>query len=327
MPTEISTETKKEMKALGKKTFHMGGVHPEANKIAHNQCVEEFPLPDQAVVYMTQHLGAPSKPIVAVGDHVLMGQKIAEAGGFVSVPISASVSGTVKEIKPTLTVSGSIVDAIYIENDEQYTPVDGLGAIRDYTKLSKQEIRDIVKDYIDGFIFYHCFETPNIRWLNERIEPFGQTVCFMAEYYLPDLKLLKERECEFELKILNKEDFKDLYKPEWANALCMDRKELDVLGIGAYDGSELIGFAGCSADAKEMWHIGVDVLPTYRRRGVASALTSRLALEILERDKVPFYCSAWSNIRSARNAVKSGFLPAWAEMTVKDIKKVDEING
>ncbi len=92
-------------------------------------------------------------------------------------------------------------------------------------------------------------------------------------------------------------------------------------------GGELIGFAGCSADAKEMWQIGVDVLPTYRRRGVASALTSRLALEILDRDKVPFYCSAWSNIRSARNAVKSGFLPAWAEMTVKDIKKVDEING
>jgi electron transport complex protein RnfC len=95
---------------------------------------------------MSQHIGAPSKPIVAVGDHVLMGQKIAEAGGFVSVPISASVSGTVKEIKPTLTVSGSIVDAIYIENDEQYTPVEGLGTKRDYTKLSKQEIRDIVKE-------------------------------------------------------------------------------------------------------------------------------------------------------------------------------------
>ena len=189
------------------------------------------------------------------------------------------------------------------------------------------EIRDIVKDYIDGFIFYHCFETPNMRWLNERIEPFGQTVCFMAEYYLPDLKLLKKRECGYELKILEKDDFKDLYKPEWANALCMERKELDVLGIGAYDGGNLIGFAGCSADAKEMWQIGIDVLPKYRRQGVASALTSRLALEILDRDKVPFYCSAWSNIRSARNAVKSGFLPAWAEMTVKDIKKVDEING
>ena len=131
---------------MTKGTFK-GGVHPyEGKELSMDKPTVKL-LPGKELVYpMSQHIGAPSKPIVAVGDHVLMGQKIAEAGGFVSVPISASVSGTVKEIKPTLTVSGSIVDAIYIENDEQYTPVDGLGAIRDYTKLSKQEIRDIVKE-------------------------------------------------------------------------------------------------------------------------------------------------------------------------------------
>ena len=75
-----------------------------------------------------------------------------------------------------------------------------------------------------------------------------------------------------------------------------------------------------------MWQIGVDVLPAYRRQGVAAALTSRLALEILERDKVPFYCSAWSNIPSVRNAVKSGFIPAWVEMSVKPAGVVDEMN-
>lgn len=131
---------------MTKGTFK-GGVHPyEGKELSMDKPTVKL-LPGKELVYpMSQHIGAPSKPIVAVGDHVLMGQKIAEAGGFVSVPISASVSGTVKEIKPTLTVSGSIVDAIFIENDEQYTPVDGLGAIRDYTKLSKQEIRDIVKE-------------------------------------------------------------------------------------------------------------------------------------------------------------------------------------
>ena len=131
---------------MTKGTFK-GGVHPyEGKELSMDKPTVKL-LPGKELVYpMSQHLGAPSKPIVAVGDHVLMGQKIAEAGGFVSVPISASVSGTVKEIKPTLTVSGSIVDAIYIENDEQYTPVEGLGTKRDYTKLSKQEIRDIVKE-------------------------------------------------------------------------------------------------------------------------------------------------------------------------------------
>ncbi|MBR4832088.1 MAG: GNAT family N-acetyltransferase, partial [Butyrivibrio sp.] len=72
---------------------------------------------------------------------------------------------------------------------------------------------------------------------------------------------------------------------------------------------------------------GVDVLPEYRRKGVASAVTSRLALEIVNRGKVPFYCSAWSNIRSVRNAIKSSLIPAWVEMTIKPISTVNEING
>ena len=75
-----------------------------------------------------------------------------------------------------------------------------------------------------------------------------------------------------------------------------------------------------------MWQIGVDVLPAYRKKGIAATLTSNLAMEILERNKVPFYCCAWSNIRSARNAIKSGFSPAWVEMTVKPKVLVDEMN-
>ena len=118
-----------------------------------------------------------------------------------------------------------------------------------------------------------------------------------------------------------------LYLPEWNNALCSDRKHLDVLGMGAYDNGRLVGFAACSADCEEMWQIGIDVLPEYRQKGIASALTSRLTREILERGKVPFYCSAWSNIRSARNAGKSGFIPAWVEMIVKPTNVVDEMNS
>ncbi|MBQ1743829.1 MAG: cell division FtsA domain-containing protein, partial [Clostridiales bacterium] len=77
------------------------------------------------------------------------------------------------------------------------------------------ETFEIVKEYISKFEFYHCFETPNIRWLNERIEPLGLTVCFMAEYYLPDLNMLTERPCEYELRILEKGQFDDMYCAEW----------------------------------------------------------------------------------------------------------------
>ena len=97
--------------------------------------------------------------------------------------------------------------------------------------------------------------------------------------------------------------------------------------MGAYDGDKLIGLAGCSADCDDMWQIGIDVLPDYRRQGVASALTSKLALEILQRGKVPFYCAAWCNIKSVRNAIRSGFKPAWVEMTAKSADYVNSMNA
>lgn len=93
-----------------------------------------------------------------------------------------------------------------------------------------------------------------------------------------------------------------------------------------YDGEKLVGLAACSADCDNMWQIGVDVLPEYRRMGIASSLTSNLAIEIIERGKVPFYCCAWSNLKSVKNALRSGFVPGWVEMTVKAASLVDEMN-
>lgn len=190
----------------------------------------------------------------------------------------------------------------------------------------KEEYRETIEKYLARYSFYRCLETPNMLVLDEALRQAGQRVCFMAEYFLPDVNRLKPLECLYELKILEQKDFTDLYIGAWSNALCADRKELDVLGIGAYEKGRLIGLAGCSADCETMWQIGVDVLPEFRRKGIASALTSRLALEILKRGKVPFYCAAWSNLRSVRNAVKSGFLPAWVEMTAKPQAVVDEMN-
>ena len=186
-----------------------------------------------------------------------------------------------------------------------------------------------VGDFLGRFQgnFYRCFETPNLYLLNDFLQPWGYQVCFMAEYFLPDVERLAAQPCPYPLRLLHPVDFAALYRPEWSHALCEERKELDVLGVGAYDGDTLIGFAACSADCAEMYQIGVDVLPAYRRQGVASALTSRLALEILALGKVPFYCAAWSNVRSVRNAIRSGFRPAWVELTARDRDFVNRMNG
>ncbi len=189
------------------------------------------------------------------------------------------------------------------------------------------EAAEAVRGYVEKYRNYACFETPHIHVLDETIGKFGLKTCFMAEYFLPGRNGPKAADCRYGMRILGPEAFKSLYRPEWSNALCEKRKELDVLGVGAYDGEKLVGLAACSADCDSMWQIGIDVLPDYRRRGIASALTGRLALEIIKRGKVPFYCAAWSNIPSVKNAVRSGFRPAWVELTAKSTEFVNKMNG
>ena len=77
----------------------------------------------------------------------------------------------------------------------------------------RDEYRELVEEYIRKFEFYHCFETPNMHWLDERMGRMGQRVCFMAEYFLPDMGRLTRLPCVYELKVLEQKDFSELYLP------------------------------------------------------------------------------------------------------------------
>lgn len=131
---------------MGLATFK-GGVHPYDGKELSKDKPTTILMPKGDLVYpMSQHIGAPAKPIVAVGDRVLVGQKIAEAGGFVSACVVSSVSGTVKKIEKRLVVSGAMVESIVVENDGAYETVPGMGEVIDPAKLSKEEIRNKIKE-------------------------------------------------------------------------------------------------------------------------------------------------------------------------------------
>ena len=108
---------------MSKFTF-VGGIHPYDGKdLSKDKPIRNI-LPGGEVVYpLSQHIGAPAKAIVAKGDRVLAGQKIAESGGFVSAPIYASVSGTVKTLEPRRVVTGDMVMSIVLDNDSQYESV------------------------------------------------------------------------------------------------------------------------------------------------------------------------------------------------------------
>ena len=99
---------------------HLHSVHVSHYKHTAGCATEVMPIPDVVKISMSQHIGAPAKPIVAKGDRVLAGQKIAESGGFVSAPIYASVSGTVKSIETRRVVTGDLIQSIVIDNDGLY---------------------------------------------------------------------------------------------------------------------------------------------------------------------------------------------------------------
>ena len=129
---------------MGKLTFR-GGIHPyEGKELSKDHPIEKY-LPKGDLVYpLSQHIGAPSVPCVKKGDTVLAGQKIADAGGFASVPLHASVSGTVKGIEKHLNATGSMVDCIVIENDQQYQEVEYQEARLE--DLTKEEILNRIKE-------------------------------------------------------------------------------------------------------------------------------------------------------------------------------------
>ncbi|MCD7922564.1 MAG: electron transport complex subunit RsxC [Clostridiales bacterium] len=130
---------------MGLCTFK-GGVHPyDGKELSKDKPITEY-LPKGDLVYpLSQHIGAPAKPVVAVGDTVLAGQMIAEAGGFVSAPIYASVSGKVKKIEPRRVVVGDMVNSIVIENDGEFNSVE-FEEVDDVSTLSKEEILEKVKN-------------------------------------------------------------------------------------------------------------------------------------------------------------------------------------
>ena len=130
------------------KTFKRG-VHPPDGKALTNAKHIEILMPEkgaQMVFPLSQHIGAPCEAIVAKGDRVLLGQKIAEVTGFVSAPIHSSVSGTVVDIKPMLTPSGAMVKSIIIENDGLMEEHESLGKDTDYKAFSKEKILEKVKE-------------------------------------------------------------------------------------------------------------------------------------------------------------------------------------
>ncbi len=130
---------------MSKKTF-VGGIHPYDGKDLSKDKPIKAILPKGEVVYpLAQHIGAPAVAIVKKGDKVLAGQKIAEASGFVSVPVHATVSGTVKAIEPRRVVTGDMIMSIIVENDDLYEETEYL-PVKPLEEMTKAEVVERIKE-------------------------------------------------------------------------------------------------------------------------------------------------------------------------------------
>ena len=126
---------------------YYGGVHPSENKeMAEHTPLERFPEPDTVVIPLSQHSGAPAKPIVEVGDYVKVGQKIGEAAAFISAPVHSSVSGTVLAIEERVHPATRGGLSVVIKNDKKYAVDESVKPKGDLDSLSKEDIVNIVKE-------------------------------------------------------------------------------------------------------------------------------------------------------------------------------------
>ena len=124
-----------------------GGVHPPTSKaLTQDVPIEDAVEPKIVVIPLSQHIGAPCDPLVAVGDTVKVGQKIGESKAFMSVPVHSSVSGTVKKIEQHYIPNGSKVNCVVIESDEKFEVHESVRPKGTVEELSKEEILAIIKE-------------------------------------------------------------------------------------------------------------------------------------------------------------------------------------
>lgn len=167
-------------------------------------------------------------------------------------------------------------------------------------------------------------EYPKLRAIDKKLQEFGHEIADVHHYYLPNPNIILIEPIAnikwYELEdILQFED-----DDRFGEAFAFEENHPDVLAVAAFEGENIMGMAGASADSDTMWQIGIDVLPEYRGQGLGTKLTILLKNEILRRGKVPFYGTVESHFHSQNVAVNAGFFPAWAELY--SISKEEEDN-
>lgn len=182
-----------------------------------------------------------------------------------------------------------------------------------------EEIHEWLVNWSRGKEGIWLFGHPNLMELEGELLKYGQQLGQSHHMFLPKARM-EEVNVPFDMQWFEQEDIQVLYgRDEFPNALCdcFKPERPDMLAVGAMYEGRIVGLAGCSADTELFWQIGIDVLPEWRGKGIATMLVKVLKNEIFRRGVIPFYGTSLSNIGSWNVALGSGFYPVWVEIETR----------
>lgn len=185
----------------------------------------------------------------------------------------------------------------------------------------RPELEPFMTDYIANMNGFRCFDMP-LDILEQELKKHGAIISEIEEFYLLDKNEIQPVNPDFECEILDGEAIKKLYgdhRFHMALGYSQESARRDMLAVVAYEKDEILGVAGASNDTDDIWQIGVDVVPDIQRRHVATDMVKIISNEVLKRNKIPYYGTAWSNIASKRVAINAGYKPVWVEMKARKV--------
>ena len=164
-------------------------------------------------------------------------------------------------------------------------------------------------------------EFDNLRRLDNKLAEHGLKIFDTHVFFLPDEYFVEdEMICPYEVRWYNRDNIDEIRdKKRFPHALPGSATQPDVIAAAAFDGNRPVAVAGASEDGRYMWQIGIDVDPEYEHHGLAIYLVTALKNKILDKGYLPYYGTSESHSISQDVAVRSGFIPAWAEVISKKI--------
>ncbi|MGL5415541.1 MAG: GNAT family N-acetyltransferase [Clostridium sp.] len=184
---------------------------------------------------------------------------------------------------------------------------------RAVVSISK-ELIPFFEEKLENYDANWLFNFPVLRSIDKKLGEFGHEIADIHHYYLP-LREIEEVKEITKVRWYEKEEIiKFKGDNRFNEAFAFNEDYPDVLAVAALDGEEIIGMASASRDSEEMWQIGIDVMKDHRGKGIGTNLVSLLKNEIIKRGKIPFYSTIESNIYSQTIAIKTGFIPVFAEL-------------